>query len=252
MDNKRADSKSAFLFGVFRETITIYPKDVMKYSLRYALALSLIAAPLAATDCTESACAIEVAQPEQQVVQPFYKKVGQKLWEHRNKIAITLFTVGLVAASAYVLWKAGAPQQALTTPEALVPPVNAGNSAQSSAASTAAIENKASVENAPAPDINKQNISAPENKPLDSAVKAEQPTIEQPKEIASVVNAETEKSFFEKLKENGTSVVNWIIATDQAASKLTWSDVSAYSKAELSRIGQALKKGFGYTYGDAI
>ena len=189
----------------------------MKHSLHYVLALSLIAAPLAATDC-----------PEQQNAQPFYKKVGQKLWEHRNKIAITLFTVGLVAASTYVLWKAGAPQQALTTPEALVPQENTGNPTQLSSTASAV-------------------------KPTETTSTSTNDTQGSTTGVAlKTESAETEKSFFEKLKENGTSVVNWIIATDQAASKLTWSDVSAYSKAELSRIGQALKKGFGYTYGDAI
>jgi hypothetical protein len=69
----------------------------MKSSLHYMLALSLIAAPLSATDYTENACVVaEVTQPEQEVVQPFYKKAMSKLWEYKVEIA-------LVSAYAVVL-----------------------------------------------------------------------------------------------------------------------------------------------------
>ena len=92
----------------------------MKHSIRYALAFSLIAAPLVANDCNDATiCTTEVVQVEQDT-QPFYKKAAQKLWNHKGKIAAVSAVVLAAAVSTYILWKAGASQQAVT-PEALLP-----------------------------------------------------------------------------------------------------------------------------------
>lgn len=74
----------------------------MNYSLYYALTLSLMVAPIAASDCTENtSVVVEVIQPEQEVAQPFYKKALQKLWEHKYKIA----AVSAAAIAAVILYR---------------------------------------------------------------------------------------------------------------------------------------------------
>jgi hypothetical protein len=166
----------------------------MNYSLHYVLALSLIAAPVVANDCTENASVVvEVIQPEQEVVQPFYKKVGQKLWEHKNKIAITLFTVGLVAASTYVLWKAGVSQQAVT-PETLLP-VNAENLTQPSSTTSVVTETKA-------PSTTENAITKIETTPSENAAT--------PNQEASTQLKEAVVQTFNFCKETGSNVLSGV------------------------------------------
>jgi len=87
----------------------------MKNLMCFTLALSLLAVPLIASDCNEP-CTQEVVKQEQENAQPIYKKIAQKLWENKGRIAVLSAVVLVAAALSYssnepfLGWKTLAPK----------------------------------------------------------------------------------------------------------------------------------------------